>query len=136
MRHGNSNKRVGATSAQHKANLQNLTNALFRHEVIRTTLPRAKALRRFAEPMITRAKNDSVANRRLTFDRLRDREIVQKLFNDIGPRYTARPGGYLRIMRCGFRPGDNAPMAYIELVDRPRGEQDDADAATSEAAAS
>lgn len=124
MRHGNHNTKVGATSGQHRANLRNLTNALFRHEIIRTTLHRAKALRGYAEPMITRAKSDSPANRRLTFDRLRDREIVQKLFNELGPRYSARPGGYLRIMRCGFRPGDNAPMAYIELVDRPRGDDD------------
>ena len=119
MRHRNAGKRVGHTSAHHKASLQNLANALFRHELIRTTVPRAKELRRFAEPFITRAKEDNLANRRLTFNRLRDREMVTKLFNELGPRYATRPGGYLRIMRCGFRPGDSAPMAYIELVDRP-----------------
>lgn len=133
MRHGNHNTKVGATSGLHRANLRNLTNALFKHEIIRTTLHRAKALRSHAEPMITRAKADSPANRRLTFDRLRDRDMVQKLFNELGPRYTARPGGYLRIMRCGFRPGDNAPMAYIELVDRPRGGDETATAAEATA---
>lgn len=119
MRHRNAGKRVGLNSAHHKANLQNLTNALFRHELIRTTVHKAKVLRREAEPFITRAKTDSVANRRLTFNRLRDREIVTKLFNELGPRYATRPGGYVRILRCGYRPGDNAPMAYVELVDRP-----------------
>jgi len=92
--------------------------SLFKHELIRTTLPKAKELRRVAEPLITRAKEDSLANRRLTFDRLRDRDTVQKLFAVLGPRYKQRPGGYLRILRCGFRPGDSAPMAYVELVDR------------------
>ncbi|WP_420428898.1 50S ribosomal protein L17 [Algiphilus sp.] len=118
MRHRKVNNRVGVHSGHHNANLQSLTNALFRHEIIRTTVHRAKVLRRHAEPIITRAKSDSVANRRLVFSRLRDREMVQKLFNEIGPRHAERPGGYLRIVRCGFRPGDNAPMAYIELVDR------------------
>lgn len=118
MRHRKVKNRVGVHSGHHNANLQSLTNALFRHEIIRTTVHRAKVLRRHAEPIITRAKDDSVANRRLVFSRLRDREMVQKLFNEIGPRHAERPGGYLRIVRCGFRPGDNAPMAYIELVDR------------------
>jgi large subunit ribosomal protein L17 len=120
MRHKTHGNHLGHSSAHHKANLQNLANALFSHELIRTTLPKAKALRRVAEPLITRAKNDSVSNRRIVFSRLRDRDIVTKLFTDLGPRYKARPGGYLRILRCGFRPGDNAPMAYVELIDRPR----------------
>jgi large subunit ribosomal protein L17 len=119
MRHGNHGNHLGHSSAQHKANMQNLASALFRHELIRTTLSKAKALRRVAEPLITRAKTDSLANRRLVFARLRDRDMVTKLFAELGPRYKARPGGYTRVLRCGFRPGDNAPMAYIELVDRP-----------------
>ena len=126
MRHRKAGIRVGLNSAHHKANLQNLTNSLIDHQIIRTTVPRAKQLRVFLEPLITRAKTDSLANRRLVFDRLRDRASVGKLFNEIGPRYTARPGGYLRIMRCGFRPGDNAPMAYIEMVDRPLAEDKEA----------
>jgi len=97
--------------------------SLFRHELIKTTLPKAKELRRTAEPLITLAKADSVANRRLAFSRLRDRQIVGKLFGELGPRYAARPGGYLRIIKCGHRPGDAAPMAYVELVDRPEVEQ-------------
>jgi len=97
----------------------NLTNALLKHELIRTTLPKAKELRRYAEPLITLSKEDSVAKRRLAFSKLRDREMVTKLFNELGPRYKERPGGYLRIMKCGFRTGDDAPMAYVELVDRP-----------------
>jgi large subunit ribosomal protein L17 len=100
--------------------MQNLASALFQHELIRTTLAKAKALRRVAEPLITRAKTDNLANRRLVFARLRDRDMVGKLFAELGPRYKARPGGYTRVLRCGFRPGDMAPMAYIELVDRPR----------------
>jgi len=98
--------------------LRNMAASLFRHEIIRTTLPKAKELRRQAEPLITMAKADSVARRRLVFARLRDREMVQKLFLELGPRYQQRPGGYLRILKCGFRPGDNAPMAFVELVDR------------------
>ena len=98
--------------------MQNLAAALFRHELIKTTLAKAKALRRVAEPLITRAKNDTLANRRLVFARLRDRDMVTKLFADLGPRYKARAGGYTRVLRCGFRAGDSAPMAYIELVDR------------------
>jgi large subunit ribosomal protein L17 len=97
-----------------------MASSLFKHELIRTTLPKAKELRRIAEPLITMAKTDGVANRRLAFSRLRDKEAVGKLFVELGPRYVARPGGYLRILKCGFRPGDNAPMAYVELVDRPR----------------
>jgi large subunit ribosomal protein L17 len=119
MRHANHGSHLGHSSAQHKANMQNLASALFRHELIRTTLAKAKTLRRVAEPLITRAKTDSLANRRLVFARLRDRDMVTKLFAELGPRYKARPGGYTRVLRCGFRAGDNAPMAYIELVDRP-----------------
>jgi large subunit ribosomal protein L17 len=96
-----------------------MANSLFKHELIKTTLPKAKELRGFAEPLITLSKDDSVAKRRLAFARLRDRDMVTKLFNELGPRYKNRPGGYLRIMKCGFRPGDDAPMAYVELVDRP-----------------
>jgi large subunit ribosomal protein L17 len=119
MRHKVAGRRLGRTTSHRKAALQNMAVSLIKHELIRTTVPKAKELRRVAEPLITRAKQDSVANRRLVFSRLRDRDAVQKLFNEIGPRYQARPGGYLRILRCGFRAGDNAPMAYIELVDRP-----------------
>src|SRR6185436_20384363 len=107
------------SSSHHKANMQNLASALFRHELIKTTVAKAKALRRVAEPLITRAKVDNLANRRLVFARLRDRDMVTKLFAELGPRYKARPGGYTRVLRCGFRAGDAAPMAYIELVDRP-----------------
>jgi len=118
MRHKVAGRRLGRTTSHRKATLQNMAVSLFKHELIRTTLPKAKELRRVAEPLITRAKQDSLANRRIAFDRLRDRDAVQKLFNELGPRYQARPGGYLRVLRCGFRPGDNAPMAYVELVDR------------------
>jgi len=114
-----SGRAFGRTSSHRKATMQAVAVALFKHEMIRTTVPKAKELRRIAEPLITRAKTDTVANRRLVFSRLRDRDAVQKLFNEIGPRFNARPGGYTRILRCGFRPGDNAPMAYVELVDRP-----------------
>jgi large subunit ribosomal protein L17 len=103
---------------------KNMSSSLVRHELIRTTLPKAKELRRVVEPLITLAKTDSVANRRLAFDRLRDRESVTKLFNELGPRYRERPGGYLRILKCGTRPGDRAPMAYVELVDRPAAEEE------------
>ncbi|MGQ0528356.1 MAG: 50S ribosomal protein L17 [Panacagrimonas sp.] len=119
MRHGNSGRAFGRTGSHRKATMQAVAVALFKHEMIRTTVPKAKELRGFAEPLITRAKEDSVHNRRIAFARLRDRDVVTKLFNDIGPRNAKRPGGYLRIMRCGFRAGDNAPMAYVELVDRP-----------------
>ena len=119
MRHGTHGNHLGHSSSHHKANLQNLASALFRHELIRTTLAKAKTLRRVAEPLITRAKSDTLANRRLVFARLRDRDMVTKLFAELGPRYKARAGGYTRVLRCGFRAGDMAPMAYIELVDRP-----------------
>jgi large subunit ribosomal protein L17 len=119
MRHGTHGNHLGHSSSHHKANMQNLASALFRHELIKTTLAKAKALRRVAEPLITRAKTDSLANRRIVFARLRDRDMVTKLFADLGPRYKARAGGYTRVLRCGFRAGDSAPMAYIELVDRP-----------------
>jgi len=108
------------TSAHRNAMFRNMAASLFRHEIIKTTLPRAKELRRVAEPLITLAKEDSVAHRRTAFDRLRDKEVVGKLFQELGPRYVDRPGGYLRILKCGYRPGDKAPMAYVELVDRPR----------------
>jgi large subunit ribosomal protein L17 len=104
---------------------KNMASSLFRHELIKTTLPKAKELRRVVEPLITKSKVDSVANRRLVFDRIRDRDMVTKLFNELGPRYKARPGGYLRILKCGFRPGDKAPMALVELVDRPASDAGD-----------
>lgn len=119
MRHRNSGRQLSRDSSARKALLRSLTNALMSNEVITTTLPKAKELRRVAEPFITLAKNDSLANRRLAFNRLRDREVVGKLFGELGPRYKARPGGYLRILKCGFRAGDAAPMALVELVDRP-----------------
>ena len=119
MRHGNAGRTFGRTSSHRKATMQSVAVALFKYELIKTTVPKAKELRRLAEPLITRAKEDSVHNRRIAFSRLRDREIVQKLFTDLGPRYAKRPGGYTRILRCGYRAGDNAPMAYVELVDRP-----------------
>ncbi len=119
MRHRNIGRQLSRSSSHRKATLKNLTSALFRNEIIRTTLPKAKELRRVAEPMITMAKTDSLARRRLIFSRLRDRDMVTKLFNDLGPRFRARPGGYLRILKCGFRPGDSAPMALVELMDRP-----------------
>lgn len=119
MRHGNAGRTFGRTSSHRKATMQAVAVALFKHELIKTTVPKAKELRRLAEPLITRAKEDTVHNRRVAFARLRDRDAVQKLFKDLGPRYAKRPGGYTRILRCGFRAGDNAPMAYVELVDRP-----------------
>ncbi len=124
MRHRKSGRHFNRTSAHRKAMLQNLANSLFEHEVIKTTLPKAKELRRVAEPLITLAKEDSVANRRLAFDRTRSKEMVGKLFNELGPRYQARPGGYMRVLKCGFRAGDSAPMAIVELVDRPVTEED------------
>lgn len=120
MRHRLGNRKLNRTSSHRLAMLRNLTNALLRHEAIKTTLPKAKELRRVAEPLITLAKNPTLANRRLAFARLRDREMVVKLFDELGPRYRNRPGGYLRILKCGFRQGDNAPMAYVELLDRPQ----------------
>lgn len=119
MRHRNSGVKLGRTSSHRKAMFQNMTNLLFEHELIKTTLVKAKELRRVAEPLITLAKEDSVANRRLAFSRTRNKAIVGKLFTELGPRYKTRPGGYLRIIKCGYRDGDNAPMAYVELVDRP-----------------
>ena len=118
MRHRNSNVKLGRTSAHRNAMFQNMAVSLFEHELIRTTLPKAKELRRVAEPLITLAKNDTVANRRLAFARTRSKEMVGKLFTVLGPRYKARSGGYLRVLKAGNRPGDNAPMAYVELVDR------------------
>jgi len=119
MRHQKSGRKFSRTSAHRKAMFSNMAASLFKHELIRTTLPKAKELRRVAEPLITMSKADGVANRRLAFARLRDKEAVGKLFVELGPRYRERPGGYLRILKCGFRAGDNAPMAYVELVDRP-----------------
>ena len=120
MRHKNSGRRLGRNSSHRRAMYRNLAASLLVHETVRTTLPKAKELRRVAEPLITMSKTDGVANRRLAFSRLRDKEAVGKLFVELGPRYQSRPGGYLRILKCGFRPGDNAPMAYVELVDRPQ----------------
>jgi large subunit ribosomal protein L17 len=123
MRHGNSGRKLNITSSHKKALFRNLTVALFQNEIIKTTLPKAKEIRRYAEPLITLSKNDTLAAKRLAFSRLRSREAVTKLFAEIGPRYANRPGGYLRVLKCGFRAGDAAPMAYVELVDRPNGEQ-------------
>ncbi len=130
MRHRHGLRKLNRTSSHRLAMLRNMTNSLFTHEVIKTTLPKAKELRRVAEPLITLSKNPTVANRRVAFDRLRDRDVVTKLFNELGPRYQARPGGYLRILKFGFRQGDAAPMALVELLDRP-----DAEAAPEEAKA-
>ena len=120
MRHQKSGRKFSRTSSHREAMFRNMAASLIKHELIRTTLPKAKELRRVAEPLITLAKVDGVANRRLAFARLRDKEAVGTLFTTLGPRYANRPGGYLRILKCGFRPGDNAPMAYVELVDRPQ----------------
>lgn len=117
MRHGKSGRKLNRTSSHREAMFRNMSASLFRHEQIKTTVPKAKELRRVAEPLITLAKNDSVSNRRLAFSRLRDKEMVGKLFNELGGRFKDRPGGYLRILKCGNRPGDNAPMAYVQLVD-------------------
>jgi large subunit ribosomal protein L17 len=119
MRHGNGYRKLNRTSSHRAAMFRNMAVSLLRHEAIKTTLPKAKELRRVVEPLITLGKSPSLANRRLAFDRLRDREIVGKLFDVIGPRYTARNGGYLRILKMGFRDGDNAPMAFVEMMDRP-----------------
>lgn len=119
MRHRKSGRHLNRTSSHRKAMFQNMAVSLFEHELIKTTLPKAKELRRVAEPLITLAKVDSVANRRLAFARTRSKEAVGILFNELGKRYAKRPGGYIRILKCGFRQGDNAPMAYVELVDRP-----------------
>jgi len=122
MRHRKSGRKLNRTSSHRKAMFQNMAVSIMRHELIKTTLPKAKSLRGVVERLITLGKTDSVANRRLAFNRLRDREIVTKLFTDIGPRNASRPGGYLRIIKCGFRAGDNAPMAYVEMVERQAAE--------------
>ncbi len=119
MRHRKSGRKFNRTSAHRKAMFRNMTASLVEHELIKTTLPKAKELRRVAEPLITLSKKDSVANRRLAFSRLRDDAVVAKLFNELGPRFLERPGGYLRVLKCGFRAGDNAPMAYVEVIGRP-----------------
>ena len=119
MRHRKSGRQLNRNSSHRQAMFRNMASSLVKHELIKTTLPKAKELRRVVEPLITLAKTDSVANRRLAFARTRDKEVVGKLFSDLGPRYAERPGGYTRILKCGFRTGDNAPMAYIELIDRP-----------------
>ena len=125
MRHRKSGRKLGRNSSHRKAMFRNMAASMIRHETIRTTVPKAKELRRVVEPLITLAKEDSVANRRLAFSRLRDKEAVGKLFTDLGPRFKERPGGYLRILKTGYRSGDKAPMAYIELVDRPEGDVGD-----------
>ena len=130
MRHGHGLRKLNRTSEHRLAMLRNMMVSLLQHEVIKTTVPKAKELRRVVEPMITLAKEPTLANRRLAFDRLRDRDIVTKLFAELGPRYQTRPGGYTRILKMGYRVGDNAPMALVELVDRP--ETDAADAPTAE----
>ncbi len=119
MRHRKSGRKLSRTSSHRKAMYRNMTVSLVQHEIIRTTLPKAKELRRVIEPLITLAKNDGATRRRMAFDRIRDRAAVTKLFDELGPRYRDRPGGYLRILKCGIRPGDSAPMAYVELVSRP-----------------
>ncbi|MEX2470438.1 MAG: 50S ribosomal protein L17 [Pseudohongiellaceae bacterium] len=127
MRHRHSGRQLNRNSSHRSAMFRNMTSSLVEHEIIKTTLIKAKELRSVAEPLITLAKKDSVANRRLAFDRLRNKATVGKLFGELGPRYADRPGGYIRILKCGGRPGDNAPMAYVELVDRPRVTEDDAE---------
>ena len=132
MRHGHGLRKLNRTSSHRLAMLQNMMNTLIEHEVIKTTVPKAKELRRVIEPMITLAKNPTLANKRLAFDRLRSRDSVVKLFGELGPRYQARPGGYTRILKMGFRVGDNAPMALVELVDRPEVSEDQNNETTSE----
>lgn len=122
MRHRHSGRQLNRNSSHRKAMFRNMTASLVEHELIKTTLPKAKELRGYAEPLITLAKEDSVANRRLAFDRVRNKAVVGKLFSELGPRYKTRPGGYIRILKCGYRAGDKAPMAYVELVDRPQHE--------------
>ncbi len=121
MRHGHGLRKLNRTSSHRQAMLRNMANSLLNHELIKTTLPKAKELRKVVEPLITLGKKPSVANRRLAFARLRDRDMVVKLFDELGPRFATRNGGYLRILKCGFRNGDNAPMAFVELLDRPEG---------------
>ncbi len=125
MRHRKSGRKLNRNSSHRKAMFRNMSASLIEHEVIKTTVAKAKELRGVAEPLITLAKQDSVHNRRVAFSRLRDKAAVGKLFSELGPRYESRPGGYIRILKCGFRPGDNAPMAYVELVDRPEGAEAD-----------
>ncbi|KJZ04870.1 MULTISPECIES: 50S ribosomal protein L17 [Pseudoalteromonas] len=132
MRHRKSGRQLNRNSSHRKAMFSNMAGSLVKHEIIKTTLPKAKELRRVIEPLITLAKTDSVANRRLAFARTRDKEVVGKLFTEIGPRFADRPGGYTRILKCGFRTGDNAPMAYIELLDRPATEAVQEDAQSAE----
>jgi len=127
MRHRHSGRQLNRNSSHRKAMFRNMTASLVEHELIKTTLPKAKELRGYAEPLITLSKNDSVANRRLAFDRLRDKAAVGRLFGELGPRYQERPGGYIRILKCGLRAGDKAPMAYVELVDRPQADLIDDD---------
>jgi len=127
MRHRKAGRQLNRNSTHREAMFRNMAGSLIHHELIKTTVPKAKELRRVAEPLITLAKTDSVHHRRLAFARLRDKEAVGKLFAELGPRYETRPGGYLRILKCGFRPGDAAPMAYVELVDRPMVEKGDDD---------
>jgi large subunit ribosomal protein L17 len=127
MRHRHSGRQLNRNSSHRKAMFRNMTASLVEHELIKTTLPKAKELRGYAEPLITLSKSDSVANRRLAFDRLRDKEAVGKLFTELGPRYQQRPGGYIRILKCGLRSGDKAQMAYVELVDRPQPEMSEDD---------
>lgn len=131
MRHRHGLRKLNRTSAHRQAMLRNLTNALLKHEVIQTTLPKAKELRRVIEPIITLGKKPSLANRRLAFDRLRDRDMVVKVFDELGPRFSARNGGYLRILKNGFRQGDNAPMAVVELLDRPEPQPTEGEAASA-----
>ncbi len=132
MRHRKSGRQLNRNSSHRNAMFRNMAASLIKHELIKTTLPKAKELRRVAEPLITMSKTDSVAKRRLAFDRLRDKVAVGKLFAELGPRYQERPGGYLRILKCGYRPGDQAPMAYVELVDRPQDEDTGTEAADAE----
>ena len=132
MRHRKSGRQLNRNSSHRKAMFSNMASSLVKHEIIKTTLPKAKELRSVIEPLITLAKTDSVANRRLAFARTRDKEVVGKLFSEIGPRFADRPGGYTRILKCGFRTGDNAPMAYIELLDRPVAEETQEDAQSAE----
>jgi large subunit ribosomal protein L17 len=135
MRHRHGLRKLNRTSSHRLAMLRNMTVSLLKHEAIKTTLPKAKELRRVVEPLITLAKQPTLANRRLAFDRTRDRAIVTKLFDELGPRYQARPGGYTRILKMGFRVGDNAPMAYVELVDRPEPGEPESDDADTDAVA-
>lgn len=127
MRHRNTGRKLGRTSSHRKAMFSNMCSSLIEHELIKTTLAKAKELRRYVEPLITVSKSDSVASRRYVFDRLRSKSAVGKLFTDLGPRYVERPGGYVRVLKCGYRAGDNAPMAIVELVDRPMSEESESE---------